>query len=126
MDSYWFRRRWFDGRTGSSVYLLFVLTFVNFVLIAYRYLLEQDAYTEELISNLWVFGLIFLITYIPISIIIGYWHRKTQLSVETTIQQKETPFFCKMMRVLLDATTGKASKEEIEEFRKMLLDIEKK
>jgi len=111
---------------GTSAYLLIVFTFLNFILITYRYLLEEDPMIVELISNLWVFGLIFLIAYIPISIIIGFWHRKTQLSVETTIQQKETPFFCKMMRVLLDATTGKASKEEIEEFRKMLLDIEKK
>jgi len=111
---------------GTSAYLLIVFTFLNFILIAYRYLLEEDLMIAELISNLWVFGLIFLITYIPISIIIGFWHRKTQLSVENIIQHKEGPFFSKMMRVLLDAKTGKASKEEIEEFRKMLLDIEKK
>ena len=126
LDSYWFRRKWYDGRTGSSTYLLFGLTFLNFIIIAYRLLLEKDAISKELIPDLWVFGLIFLITYIPTSIIIGFWHRKTQLSVENSIRHKESPFFCKMIRVLLDVKTGKASKEEIEEFRKVLSNIEKK
>jgi hypothetical protein len=111
---------------GTTEYLVFALTFVNFILIAYRFQLEEDDIVNQLISNLWVFGLIFLILYIPVSTIIGYWHRKTQLTVENTLKQIESPFFCKMFRVLLDAKTGKASKEDIEEFRKILLDIEKK
>jgi|TARA_B110000438_G_C15536922_1_gene531005 hypothetical protein len=110
---------------GTSVYLLFTLTFLNFILIAYRYLLENDPILEEVIPSLWIFGVIFLITYLPVSILIGFWHRKTQLSVENTIQQKEGPFFSKMMRVLLDAQTGKASDEEIEKFRNFLKNIEK-
>jgi|TARA_B110000467_G_C18154900_1_gene386263 uncharacterized protein YneF (UPF0154 family) len=115
---------WYDARTGSTVYLLFVLSFVNFILITYRYLLETDPQTEELFSNLWIFGIIFLVTYIPASILIGFWHRRTQLSVENYIRQKESPFFCKLIRTMLDIKTGKASDEEIEEFRKMLSKIE--
>ena len=115
---------WYDARTGSTVYLLFVLSFVNFILITYRYLLETDPQTEELFSNLWIFGVIFLVTYIPISILIGFWHRRTQLSVENYIQQKESPVFCKLVRNILDVKTGKASKQDIEEFRKMLSKIE--
>ena len=119
------RTTWYDSRMGTSVYLLFTLTFLNFILIAYRYLLENDPILEEVIPSLWIFGVIFLITYLPVSILIGFWHRKTQLSVENTIQQKEGPFFSKMMRVLLDAQTGKASDEEIEKFRNFLKNIEK-
>ena len=115
---------WYDARTGSTIYLLFALSFVNFILISYRYLLETDPQTEELFSNLWVFGVIFLVTYIPISILIGFWHRRTQLSVENYIQQKESPVFCKLVRNILDIKTGKASKQDIEEFRKMLSKIE--
>ena len=115
---------WYDARTGSTIYLLFVLSFVNFILISYRYLLETNPQTEELFSNLWIFGVIFLVTYIPTSILIGFWHRRTQLSVENYIRQKESPFFCKLIRTMLDIKTGKASDEEIEEFRKMLSKIE--
>jgi len=126
MNDYWFRRRWVEGRSGHSIYLMFGLTFVNFVIIAYRFLIEKDPVFEEIFESMWIFGLIFLVTYIPISIIIGYWHRKTQLKVEITLKYLEAPFFAKMFRVLLDTETGKANKEEIEEFKKILSNIEKK
>jgi uncharacterized protein (DUF2235 family) len=126
MNDYWFRRRWVDGRSGHSIYLMFGLTFVNFVIIAYRFLIEKDTVFEEIFESMWIFGLIFLVTYIPVSIIIGYWHRKTQLKVEMTLKYLEAPFFAKMFRVLLDTETGKANKEEIEEFKKILSNIEKK
>ena len=48
MNDYWFRRRWFDGRSGNSIYLIFGLTFVNFVIIAYRFLIEKDPVFEEI------------------------------------------------------------------------------
>ena len=98
LTNFLIRKMWYDSRTGSSIYLLFVLSFVNFILIAYRFFIETDPQLEQLISNLWVFGVIFLITYIPVSILIGFWHRRTQLSVENYIRQKESPFFCKLMR----------------------------
>ena len=126
MLDFWIRRRWMDGRSGHSIYLMFALTFVNFVLISYRFFLEEDPLFGELFSNLWIFGLVILIAYIPISILIGYWHRKTQLSIEVTLKYLEAPLFAKMFRALIDVETGRASKEEIEKFRKTLTDIEKK
>ena len=126
MNDYWFRKRWFDGRSGNSIYLIFGLTFVNFVIIAYRFLIEKDPVFEEIFGSMWIFGLIFLVTYIPISIIIGYWHRKTQLKVEQTLKYFEAPYLAKMFRTMLDVQTGKANKEEIEEFKRILSNIEKK
>ena len=60
----------------------------------------------------------FLSVYIPAALLIGNWHRKTQLKVESTLTQQQNPLLAKMFRTLLDVQTGKASKEEIEEFRK--------
>jgi len=34
----WFRKRWLEGRFGHSIYLMYCLTFVNFILIVYRFL----------------------------------------------------------------------------------------
>jgi len=126
LNNNWFRRRWVDGRTGHSMYMLFALTFVNFILITYRFLIEEDPLFKEIIFDLWGFGLIFLITYIPVSIVIGFWHRKTQLMVEMSIKHHESPVSAKMFRMWLDTETGKAGKEEAEKFRKILLNIEKK
>ena len=125
MLDFWFRRRWMDGRAGHSIYLMFALTFLNFILISHRFFLKEDPLLVELFPNLWIFGLVFLIGYIPISILIGYWHRKTQLSIETALKYLEAPLFAKMFRTLIDVETGRASKEDIEKFRKMLANIEK-
>ena len=31
MLNFGFRRKWLDGRVGNTVYLMFALTFVNFI-----------------------------------------------------------------------------------------------
>ena len=120
----WIRRRWWDGRTGHKTYLMFALTFVNFILISYRFLIEQNSLFGNLISDLWVFAVFFIVTYIPVSIIIGHWHKETQWEVEMVIKQLENPFYAKMFRSMMDIQTGKASEKEKEEFREFLKKIE--
>ena len=126
MKQGWIRRRWWEFRQGHSTYLIFLLTFMNFVLIAYRLLIERIPFIQELFPQLWIFVLIFVLVYIPLSIIIGNWHRRTQLRVESTINILENPLWAKMFRTMLDIQTGRASKEEIEKVRELLLSIEKK
>jgi len=126
MNESWVRRRWWEFRQGHSVYLIFMLTFVNFILIAYRLLIEKIPIFNSIFPDLWIFALLFIVIYVPLAVIIGIWHRKTQLKVETTIMNQQNPILAKMIRTLLDVQTGKASEEEIEKFRKMLTDIEKK
>lgn len=126
MQEGWFRSRWWEFRLGHSTYLIFLLTFVNFILISYRLLIERVPFLQEIVPELWMFVVLFLVIYIPTSIGIGFWHRKTQMKVENTLGYQENPVLAKMFRVMLDVKTGTASKEEIEEFRKFLLGIERK
>jgi len=126
MQEGWFRSRWWEFRIGHSTYLIFLLTFTNFVLISYRLLIERIPFLQDIVPELWIFAILFLLLYIPTSIIIGFWHRKTQLKVDTTLAMYQNPFTAKMFRTILDVQTGKATTEEIEEFRKLLLKIEKK
>ena len=126
MKDGWGRRRWWEFRQGHSIYLVFALTFINFILISYRLLIEKITIFKELMPDLWMFALIFLIVYVPAAILIGFWHRRTQLRVETTMIQQQNPVLATMIRTLLDVQTGKATKEEIDEFRKMLTKIERK
>jgi len=120
----WARRRFLDARYGHTHYLVYGLTFMNFILIAYRFLIEEETPNSELI-NLPVFLIIFLTLYIPVSILIGYWHRRTQLSVEMTMKKLEDPLFAKMFRIILDVQTGRASKKEVEKIKNILIKIEK-
>jgi len=120
------RKLWWDGRMGHTTYLMFLLVFVNFILITYSYLIEGNAIFEKFISDLWFFSIIFVIFYFPISILIGRWHTNTQISVEMTMKMLEDPITARMIRTLLDVQTGRATKEEIEEFRKFVMEIEKR
>ena len=126
MKEGWGRRRWWEFRQGHTVYLIFLLTFVNFILIAYRLLIERVTFFKDLVPELWIFALMFILVYVPAAILIGYWHRRTQLRVETTIINQQNPVLARMIRTLLDVQTGVASKEEIKEFRDMLKSIERK
>ena len=126
MKEGWARRRWWEFRQGHSIYLVFVLTFINFILIVYRLLIERVSVFKEIVPELWIFALLFIVVYAPAAILIGYWHRRTQLRVETTLIQQQNPVLARMIRTLLDVQTGKATDEEIQEFRKMLTQIERK
>ena len=124
MNETWVRRRWYDFRQGHGMYLVFAMSFVNFVLIFYRLLIEQIDFLGDLFSNLWIFLVIFLALYIPTAILIGNWHRKTQMRIEHEQSMKQSPLMAKNFRVLLDLLEGKASTKEVEELRRFLKSIE--
>ncbi len=119
------RKLWLDGRTGTTNYLLLLLSMLNFILITYNFLIEGNTIFNNLITDMWIFSIIFLVLYFPISILIGRWHTNTQLSVDVTMKMYKDPIIAKMIRTLLDVQTGKASEDEIQEFRKEMAEIEK-
>ena len=65
MNEGWVRRRWWEFRQGHSIYLIFALTFINFILISYRLLIEKVAILGELIPELWIFAILFLVILHP-------------------------------------------------------------
>ena len=126
MKASWMRRRWYDFRLGHSVYLIFALTFSNFVLIFHRLLIERVDFLNEIFSELWLFILVFVVAYIPAAVFIGSFHRKTQIKVEFEQGLLNNPFIARNFRILIDLIQGNASKEEIDNFRNFLYKIEKK
>jgi len=115
---------WLDGRLGHTTYLMFFLTFINFIIISFNFLIEDNTYLQEIIPSMWIFIIVFVITYIPISILIGRWHRFTQVRTEHSILVESNSTLATMIKILLDVQTGKATKDEIGEVRKMLTEIE--
>ena len=119
------RKFWFDGRNGTTNYFLLFLAMTNFILITYNFLIEDITIFNNLLSNMWIYAIIFATLYFPISILIGRWHTNTQLHVDVSMKMNRDPIYAKMIRTLLDVQTGKASQEEIKEFRKEMEEIEK-
>ena len=119
----WMRRRWLDFRNGHSIYLIFLMTFANFVTIQYQLLLERVPAIHALHINIWMFALIFVAIYLPVGMIIGYWHRKNQFSVEAEALFNQNQIGATMTLFLIDLIDGKVTEEEKQHMRKYLLKI---
>lgn len=119
------RRRWLDFRNGHSIYLIFVLTFTNFILITYNFAIKQIPILGDAIS-LPVFIVLFALVYIPVSMLIGYWHRKHQYSVENEALINQNWVWAWIMQYQIRLIKGKTTKKEDEFVLTYLNDILKR
>jgi hypothetical protein len=106
------QKGWLDFRNGHSVYLSFILTFMNSILIAYHFAVSQFAFLDNVFYSLGLFALFFLGIYIPTSVIIGYWHRRHQWTVENEALLQENWVWAWIARYQIRLIEGKASSEE--------------
>jgi len=119
----WFRRRWLDFRNGHSIYLIFVLTFANFITIQYKLLIDQIPYLAGVFDNILIFAILFVLMYVPIGIVLGYWHRKTQWKVEQDALFRENKVGAIMWMYVIDLIEGNVSEEDKKLMKKALLGI---
>jgi len=70
-----------------------------------------------------MFALIFVAIYLPAGMIIGYWHRKNQFSVEAEALFNQNQIGATMTLFLIDLIDGKVTDEEKQHMRKYLLKI---
>lgn len=122
----WIRRRWLDFRQGHSIYLVFVMTFANFITIQYALMIERIPVLATVFGNLWVFAVSFISLYMPLSIIIGYWHRRTQWKVEQEAMFSENVVQARLWLFIINLIDGKVTDKEQQEMREMLEKIIKK
>jgi len=99
------------------------MTFANFVTIQYQLLLQRVPAIHELHINIWIFALIFIAIYLPVGMIIGYWHRRNQFSVEAEALFNQNQIGATMTLFLIDLIDGKVTEEEKQQMRKYLLKI---
>ena len=119
------RRRWLDFRNGHSIYLIFLLTFTNFILITYNFAIKQIPILGDTIS-LPLFIILFALFYIPVSMLIGYWHRKHQYSVENEALINQNWVWAWIMQYQVRLIKGKTTKKEDEFVMNYLNDILKR
>ena len=119
------RRRWLDFRNGHSIYLIFLLTFTNFILITYNFAIKQIPIIGDTVS-LPLFIVLFALFYIPVSMLIGYWHRKHQYSVENEALINQNWVWAWIMQYQIRLIKGKTTKKEDEFVITYLNDILKR
>jgi hypothetical protein len=101
MDWNWISRRWFDFRMGHSTYFAFFLSFTNFLLITYNFLVSDIQFLKDIFPNMAYFVVFSALAYIPLATIVGHWHKKKQLATDITVQAYKNPFY-KMILDRLD------------------------
>ena len=113
LNNKFIRRRWLDFRNGHSIYLVFLLTLVNFILIVYNFAIIKIP-TLSSFLNLPLFILIFFLVYVPIAIIIGYWHKRNQYAVENEALLQENWIWAWIMQYEIRLIKGKTTSHEDE------------
>jgi len=102
------------------------MTFANFITIQYQLLLQKVPAIHYLHINIWIFALFFVAMYLPLGMIIGYWHRKNQFSVEAEALFNQNQIGATINLFLIDLIDGKVTEEEKQHMRKYLLNIMKR
>ncbi|MGZ5509446.1 MAG: hypothetical protein ACXWFC_03085 [Nitrososphaeraceae archaeon] len=121
-----FRIRWLDFRQGHGIYLAFLIYFADSILIQYALLIERFPFIDWLVGgNMVGFAITFIALYVPLAIIIGYWHRKNQWKIEVEALFKENELGATMWLFVIDLVDGKITEKEMQEMREMLLRITK-
>ncbi len=69
-------RAWFYMRRGHSVYFAFLISFLNFIVIQYRLLVEKVPLLQMIFPRFWIFVISFFLVYVPLVVIIGWWDTK--------------------------------------------------
>ena len=70
-NSDWVRRRWLDFRNGHSIYLVFAMTFANFITIQYQLLIDKLPYWAGIFNSIGFLRYCYP-AYVPVSIVLGY------------------------------------------------------
>ena len=123
-DTGWVRRRWLDFRQGNSIYLIFIIFFADLITIQYKLVLEKVHIVNTVTGgNIFGFAIFFIAIYVPLSIIIGVWHRKNQYKVEADALFKENKIGATMWLFVIDLIDGKITEKEKQDLREMLLKI---
>ena len=99
------------------------MTFANFITIQYQLLIDQLPYLEGIFNSIWIFAIMFILFYVPLSIILGYWHRKSQWKVEQDALFRENKVGALMWMYVIDLIEGNVSEEDKKLMREALLKI---
>lgn len=105
------KRRWLDFRNGHSIYLAFLLNLVNFILIVYNFAILKIPLVSTFL-NLPLFVLISFLIYVPIAIIIGYWHKRNQYAVENEALLQENWIWAWIMQYEIRLIKGNTTPRE--------------
>jgi len=110
-------RYWTYFRSGHSVCLIFTISFLNFIVIQWRLLIEEIEPLKALFQHFYMFIIIFFVTYIPLATMIGWlYYKRGVVPVDQTVAAKASPWIQDLAKAILLLVEGK--NEEVIELMK--------
>jgi len=101
-------RLWSYFRRGHSTYLVFLLSFANFIVIQYRLLVQYVPSFRVLFHSLLLFTVAFFLIYIPLAVVIGWYdYHKFSMPVELTLTAEVSPWNQDLARALILIAQGR-------------------
>ena len=122
----WCNKRFFEFRMGTKFYVGFSFALLNFVIIFQRFFIESIDSVHEVVSNIVIFTILFLIVYVPIATVFGNNYYKNQHRVDYAMTFTKTSGELKFYKLFFDLKTNSADPKEVEAFKKMLHKFEDK
>lgn len=90
------RRIWVYMRSGNATYLSYIISTSNTVLIFWGLGLSNIPWVTKYL-HLWQFALLFIMTFLPLAILLGHWHYRTQMPIETDLQYTNSPIMMQLV-----------------------------
>ena len=111
-------RLWSYFRRGHSTYLVFFVSFANFVVIQYRLVVEYVPFLHYLFESLATFALTFLLVYVPLAVLIGWLDfKKFAVPVDNELMTRANPWARDLAEALILIAEGR-NREAVELLRK--------
>ena len=101
-------RYWTYFRRGHGVYLIFAISFLNFIVIQYQLLIREIPFLQALFSSLIIFTLVFFVVYVPLAVVIGWIdYKRGSVPVDSIIAYKASPYHRDLARAIMLLAEGK-------------------
>lgn len=104
-------RLWTYFRRGHSTYLIFLLSFANFIVIQYNFLVKSIPFLSSVFPSLSLFVVLFATFYLPVSVLVGWMdYKKGAVPIDLALSNLANPWTKDLAKALMLICDGK--KEE--------------
>jgi len=101
-------RYFYYFRRGHSTYFVYLISFLNFIVIQYRLLIEKIPFLEYFFQSLTIFAVVFFATYIPVAILIGWLDvKRGAVPIEGALLARVNPYSQALLKALYLIADGK-------------------
>lgn len=98
-------------RRGHSAWFAFALSFLNFVVLQYKLMIESVPFLHSMFSSLLLFAVTFAVLYVPIATLVGWKdYKKGFFPTETSVAALSSPWYRDMAKALIYISEGKNEK----------------